>query len=105
MRFLSPENYNELTHLRKKFPNDKSPEAKSYAPAQLTSVDMKLSANQFSQMISSFGYPVESQKVLTFLKGVGEYDFGTKQYYFTIRSLHKYREMMIQKIKTSVDIF
>ena len=58
---------------------------------------MKLSANQFAQMIKGFGYPVEASKVQTFLKGIGEYDFGTKQYYFTMRSLHKYREMMIEK--------
>ena len=43
---LDPESFNELTHLRKKFGSDnKSAEAKSYAPQNLTSPDMKISAN------------------------------------------------------------
>ena len=48
-------------------------------------------------MITSFGYPAESKQVLSFLKGIGEYDPKTHQYHFTIRSLYDYRELMASK--------
>ena len=58
---LSQDNYAELTNLRKN-------------KSEKVSKDMKISANQFANMIEAFGYKEEAQKVLTFLKGVGEYD-------------------------------
>ena len=48
-------------------------------------------------MISSFGYPAEAGQVLTYLKGIGEYDFKTQQYYFSIRNIYNYRNMLAGK--------
>ena len=48
-------------------------------------------------MIRQFGYPEESQKVYAFLKGIGEFDNQSRQTYFTIRDVYKYRQMMMDK--------
>ena len=46
-------------------------------------------------MIKNTGYKREAESVNAFLKGIGQYDQATKQYYFTIKDLYKYREMML----------
>jgi len=75
---LNGENYNELEFLRKKPVSNNAVEQNNLALTQRTNVDMKLSAEEFRNQLSKFGYPAESDKVFDFLKGVGEYDGETK---------------------------
>ena len=59
-------------------------------------MDLKLSAKEFATMVSKAGYVSEGKNVLAFLNGIGEYDQTTKQYYFTLKDLYRYRQMMIE---------
>ena len=51
----------------------------------LTDNDTKFSAEMFAHYISQLGYPEEAASVLSFLKGIGEYDLQQKKHFFTIR--------------------
>ena len=55
---LSPENFDQLEMLR--FKPSARDEVAIHAPDQRTSVDMKLNANLFAEMINRLGYPKES---------------------------------------------
>ena len=68
----------------------------SSVATETTNIDIKLSAREFATMVTNSGYKAEGQVVLAFLNGVGEYDQQTKQYYFTLKDLYKYRQMMIE---------
>ena len=71
----NPDNYNNLERLRMK-PNPKNKaETEAYDINQKTNLDMKLSSQQFVSMLKQFGYEAEGEQVLTFLRGIGEYDF------------------------------
>ena len=62
-----------------------------------TDSDTKMSAEMFSHFVHQLGFPQEAASVLTFLKGIGQYQFQEKQHYFTIRDVYKYRQMMVEK--------
>lgn len=91
---LDIENYNELEMLRKKPDPKNKAEQQQLSATQRTNIDMPLSVEKFESTLRAFGYPAESKLVYDYLKGVGEYDHGTRQTYFTIRDIYNYHNMM-----------